>query len=342
VSNFLKNIVARFPMLAGAGGPRTCIGVFGKHHAWNDHIHPDIGLDRQLSALKETLYSHGIRDHAIEVWRKAPPEHLIPFGHLAVWRLKETEHVVARLWYSPDGIGRDDFPLVVAAHITGANLDWVLTEVVPILLDVEGELQDAATHADPKPAQSAVHACVSQAGTRLRSLASTMADPAPAPDPLAALGAIVDTPDMAGEKLARVLHALQDLRPGSADRATAANIRVPRCTPSMSGAISLWAQGLEPVIGALPPTMFLLPDSADWIDILIGRQDPGTFMLIRASLKFVPLTSDISYSLDDRLVEWARTLAAEAIQHASPHASAEATAPADAPVPSAPSLPSAE
>ena len=81
----------------------------------------------------------------------------------------------------------------------------------------------------------------------------------------------------------------------------AEHVRVPRCRPSAPQALLDWARLLDARLGPSHQTLFLAPLAENWIDVLVGKPDPSHFYTLRASLKLVPLTTDIAYTVDDRL-----------------------------------------
>lgn len=309
LGNFFKKLVQGLQSAVGVKAPpQAALGAFGKHPAWNDHIDPDISLDGRLLYLKQAIYLEGIRDRGIAAWRKANADQLIPYGHLLLWQSAGEDYVVGRLWYSRDGRSRDDFPMVVAAQCVNVSLDWVIGNALPLLERLEDGLKAAKTREE-------VVARVQQAGAELQSLAKTYSPPSVAPDPLRSLGAIASSAEMkpSGDGLMRVLHVLEDARIEQESAASSLQMRVPRCAPNAADALLLWSRAIEAALDRVPPSAMLAPLSDSWVDVLVGPPDPSQITVLRSSLKLVPLTSDITYSLTGPADDRARALISRAM-----------------------------
>jgi len=269
------------------------VGAFGKHPAWNDHIDPDIGLDGVLQDVKRRLYLDGIRDHAIASWLNALPEQLIPFGHVFVWK-RPDGLIAGRLWQSRDGRGRDDFPMVVCARCADGSLARAVADVLPALEQLEVQIRAATTR----------EAVVSLVDVAQQSLLDDPSAPPAAGFPEgAAVRRLATCPELGGngDGLPRVFHALRDVDPGHSG-SRAEHVRVPRCSPSAPEAILDWARLLEARLGPVHQMLFLAPLAEGWLDVLVGKPEPSHFYTLRASLKLVPLTTDIAYTVNDRLM----------------------------------------
>ncbi len=110
---------------------RVWVGMFGKHPAWDDHVHTSRIETDALVELRTLLYTRGIGGRIDSgAWdRLGSYERLGAFAHTLVWR-RDQDVIAARLVASVDGKGRERYPLVVCAHCRGLPLDWVCGEAV--------------------------------------------------------------------------------------------------------------------------------------------------------------------------------------------------------------------
>jgi hypothetical protein len=277
--------------LLGPRAPQVYLGAFGKHPAWNDHIDPDIGLEGRLYDFKQLLYLNGIRDRAIPSWLKSDAEQLVPYGHVFAWQTND-DVLVGRLWYSRDGRSRDDFPMVVCAQCVGLPLSWALSNALPILERVEGSLQRTTDR------QVAI-SFVEQGREDLRALARHATPEDGKSIDGRALTLLAESSEVGETGLLRVLHVLRESDFGQNSPTHAEHVRVPRCASTPAEGITLWSAALEASLGHAPSIFFLAPINQTWLDMLVGIPDPSQFLVIRGSLKLIPLTTDIAYTLDD-------------------------------------------
>jgi hypothetical protein len=319
LAGFLRNILSRLPSaLRGPRAPTAILGAFGKHPGWNDHIDPDIGLEGRLVEFKQLLYLDGIRDRAIQRWHAADPSQLIAFGHVFAWETND-DVIVGRLWHSRDGRGRDDFPMVLCAQcVGGIPLAWALANALPVLERVEASLRRTTDR------QAAIEA-VEHGRADLSALAArATVEPVPAASGQA-LARLADAPDVGETGLIRIMHVLRDSDFGQEQPTHAEQVRVPRCAASPVEGIQLWSQAIEGGLGHAPSVVYLAPTAQPWIDLLIGQPDPAQFLAVRSSLKLLPLTTDIAYTIDDDFTSRKRALFAQA-RAAAPKAATTAAA----------------
>src|SRR6185369_2588129 len=99
---------------ADAQERQVCLGLFGKHPGWADHI--DLPLDTDsLNFAKTTLYVDGIGGQIDKgLWDQQTADNLIPFDHVFVWQ-RGNGVILGRLWASSDTSGRSRYPMIVCA-----------------------------------------------------------------------------------------------------------------------------------------------------------------------------------------------------------------------------------
>src|SRR5205823_5084920 len=95
-----------------------------------------------------------------------------------------------------------------------------------------------------------------------------------------------------------VLHVLKDSDFGRTVPTHAEQVRVPRIATTAVEGIRLWSAAIEALLGIAPSILFLAPAEQTWLDILVGLPDPGQFLALRSSLKLIPLTTEIAYTID--------------------------------------------
>ena len=315
------------------------LGAFGKHVGWNDHI-DDPGLETQrLVDFKTLVYIEGIAPN-IEAgkWDKLEPDARIEgFGHVLLMRSRG-DLLIARIWSSRDGKGRDKYPMGVAAQFHGASLEWALATVLPELESVQQRCEQATT------AEQVISILDSARGTlraRLESIASERGeDRAEMTIPRGFLPAIADRPEMGPMRqgLYRILYQLhreaemfeQGSKPSSrigsmggkgaeAAHLTSVQLRLPAIASAGAAANDVVSviRGVEQLLlSRLEPwatTLLIVRSKAGtgdgvgggsggggprFVDAIIGEPLGPQFFALQASEKTVPLTTEIPYTID--------------------------------------------
>jgi hypothetical protein len=327
------------------------LGAFGKHPGWDDHL-DDPGLASPLLVeLKRVLYAEGIASQVDSgAWDKLPDtDRLEGFGHRLLARSRG-DVFAARIWSSRDGKGRSKYPMVAAASV--GSVDFSAAEPIFLALDAARDRCIAATDAP------AVRAALDAARADLHSRISAAPRSEPGPDP-AALAALARHPDLAGEKLPRVLYHLEREAPafvrGLADggsktkwvKIRPAHLRLPLADDAgdRPRALTRWASALLVWLDPNTPLTLIAPDDRPWIDVLVGPPEPGQMFCLRAGPAALPLVTDVPYTLDASLIARARpgamlALALVSMTLAVARAAAQDQPPAPPPAP--PAAPQAE
>ncbi len=297
---------------------RVWAGMFGKHPAWDDHVHTS-GIETEaLIELRTTLYTQGIGGRIDSgVWdRLGSAERLGGFGHTLVWR-SEQGLIAARLIASEDGKGRARYPLILCAHGRGLPLAWVCGRVVDRITEAAASCRAATTQAD-------AIAEIDRARDELRSESESVGGAVEWCDGDAA--AVVIESRGGRETLDRVVYcakrdmrshvieSLNEERRGSRSRAidaSARHVRVGAYAESGGEACSQWVRVMDQIVGEGTDLMAIAPDGAGFVDVLVGRPEADQFYCLMAGETALPVVGDVPYEVDEATRSWVSDLLAE-------------------------------
>ncbi|HWD91486.1 MAG TPA: hypothetical protein VG938_03970 [Verrucomicrobiae bacterium] len=287
--------------LAAPAGPRIALGAFGKHGGWDDHI-PGIGVETEaLAAIKQTLYVGGIGSQIDSgVWEKLEPEKgLAGFNHSFL--VFQPGHVLfGQLWSSTDRKGRSKYPMVLCLDCAGISPGFILRELAPSLSDLRERCQ--ATNSAEQ-----VMADCGAAQERLRGLLNGRNTNIDLPT-LEDRRRFLEHPQLGPDRLGllRILHELGSVPAGAGSRGPQSGarqggrsrqFRVPTATASPSDALLMWGAFLRSAIPSSAPLLLISRDNTDWVDVIVGEPSAADFFCLRASLKALPLATEIPYDL---------------------------------------------
>jgi len=329
MSDFFKVFLREDARKLGAEGRRALfLGAFGKHPGWNDHIEEDerirnLGLRTESLVLaKVLLYVQGIAQNIdAGAWEKLDAAHrLETFNHLFFWQAND-QLILGRLWSSSDGKGRTRYPMVVAAHVLGAELDWGLATVLPRLERLHEECAAATT-------ALAVMNCLDQARNELQAKLSVAAN---LPPPLHVLGHFVQHPEFGpgGEGLLRVLYQLERQSASfargrftprdDAAKVLSQDLRAPAAGQTAAEVFACWTRVVRMHVDGAAPMLLLWPAGRPWVDIVLGKPAPEQLFCLRATPAKLPCVSEIPFShLDSAFRARAREVLAAVAQGESP------------------------
>ncbi|HXJ55841.1 MAG TPA: hypothetical protein VNU68_04175 [Verrucomicrobiae bacterium] len=312
---FLRDNASR---LQAADTPQIFLAAFGKHAGWDDHL-PDrgLGLDTEtLLVAKALFYVEGIGGQiSTGAWKALDSGMRNPFDHWLLW-LRSDQFILGRMWDSVDGHGRTEYPMVVCAHCIGCTLPWALSTVMPKLEEIRNVC--VATQAENE-----VRTVLEHSRQNLRRQLSELAEesiPSTFPQPNRELLLNCPALDSDREGLLRVLHKVQEsmgaYAPGNrlvdpptstlpgprSGRAPEPGLRpeflrVPACGHSAADSLLLWSDFLFHHVDRSAPVLFLLPNARKWLDIVVGKPTSPVFFCLRASLKVLPLESEITHEM---------------------------------------------
>ncbi|MCC6321153.1 MAG: SUMF1/EgtB/PvdO family nonheme iron enzyme [Phycisphaerales bacterium] len=293
--------------------PQASLGVFGKHPGWNDHI-DDLGLDTQrLTDLKRVLYVDGIAA-CVESgqWEKleetSPGATLPEFDHTLLWRAAgsdaapSTDFLIARLWSSRDGKGRDKYPMVVAVHAQNMGLPDALQLALPTLDALASRCRQAVDPAEVVAYVDVERRRIAEEAARIGSL------PSPPPP---SLTRFLEHPDLGPERqgIRRVMFQFERelgpfLRAGRADSqdrgrlAASRQLRLPACGSADAQVLAQWARFIDTRIDPAHPLMLIHPRGRAWVDAIFGEPTGSQMFCLRAAQAAIPLVSQVPYTLD--------------------------------------------
>jgi hypothetical protein len=314
LASILKRIVQRFNARGqDAASKGVFVAAFGKHPGWDDHI-DDIGLETDvLVAVKRILYVQGIGGNIDSGnWEKLQEDQRLEgFRHLFVWRMGGNM-VVGRLWSSRDGKGRTSYPMVVCAQCSQLPVEWVFENILPSLEGIEKVC--TATNSPEE-----VKRTLENAQTEFRRLVQ-QSNPAAdsSVESTDALAKLAECPEMGAdhEGLLRILYHLEreiTRYPPDASRVglRPTLLRVPIPASAMLQNALLWFGFLLGRFAKDMPVLVLMPLGNSWIDIILGEPTEAQLYCLRASLRMIPLTSTIPYSMSPEFIAKANRLIEE-------------------------------
>jgi hypothetical protein len=312
--SILRRIVQRFNARGQeAASKRVFVAAFGKHPGWDDHI-DDIGLETDvLVAVKRTLYVQGIGSNIDSGnWEKLQEDQRLEgFKHLFAWCMGDNT-VVGRMWSSRDGKGRTSYPMVVCVQCSQMPPGWVFEHILPSL---EGIEKICAATTSPEDVRKALE----NAQTEFRRLVQQSH---PAADSsvvsIDAFAKLAECPEMGidREGLLRILYHLEreiTRYPPGATRVglRPTMLRIPISASAMLQNALLWFGFLLERFAKDMPVLVLMPMGNSWIDVIIGEPTESQLYCLRASLRMIPLTSTIPYSMSQEFITKASRLIEE-------------------------------
>jgi hypothetical protein len=287
------------------------VAAFGKHPGWDDHV-DDIGFETNVVvAVKRMLYVQGIGGNVDSgSWDKLEKDQLLEeFKHIFLWYI-DGNLIAGRMWSSQDGKGRKSYPFVVCVQCSKLPIKWIFENVLPQLEQIEAKCTATTSASD-------VRMVIQSAGQELSQLAQrfdrSQTPVATYPDALAKLAG---RPEMGPnqEGIFRTLYHIDREvgrhRANSTSSMTlrSTSIRIPTSSGTILENILLWSSFLRERFGTNIPILIIMPLKNAWIDIIIGEPTQLQLYCLRASLKVIPLTSNIPYNIDSEFIDQANKL----------------------------------
>jgi hypothetical protein len=287
---------------ADSGKPCLTLAAFGKHPGWDDHM-PGIGVETEaLAYVEQTLYVNGIgRQVDSGAWEKLEPEkRLEGFDHILLWQ--RANHVLlGQLWSSNDRKGRSKYPMVLCVDGEGVSVDLVLEKVCAELEMLRGICKAAAT------AEQVIAEC-GASQDRLRKPSAPAESIPGMPVSVETRRRFLEHPDLGPERLGllRVLHELQMASANDAGKrgsqtnenaVRSCHLRVPAADNSSTESLALWSAFFQSAAPKGAPILLISRKTTNWLDVVVGEPASDDFFCLGASLKALPLTTEIPYEL---------------------------------------------
>lgn len=287
---------------------RVHLAAFGKHPGWDDHV-DEQGIETELlSAFKKMLYHEGIERSIREGrWENLPAGHREPgYGQVFLFRAGGGL-ILGRMWSSSDGKSRTAFPMILCAQITGLEMDWGLTRVLPALSALAEQCRATSSAAD-------VIALVDQARQDLRQQATSEVGAEAEIRPWAGVVAEVADQEPMGpgeQGIGRVLYQLERelgpyLRgqkdPGPSGDLKARLMRLPSCSDDPAAALRMWAGLAAGQLASWAPFLLIVREGRPWIDLIVGQSAGAELYCLQTTPAATPLSTDIPYELDGAFV----------------------------------------
>ncbi|MGD0768079.1 MAG: SUMF1/EgtB/PvdO family nonheme iron enzyme [Tepidisphaeraceae bacterium] len=276
--------------------PTAIVAAFGKLRGYPDHI--DAGSESPvILKLRQAIYFGGIAKCAGEWKRLSEAGKAIPFGHLVVYR-NGNDAAALRILPSVDAVGRQDFPIVVCAQVTGLE---PLAAAAARVVAVGDKMQSLKTRSD-------LTEMIRQLQQQLEvDLSKEELQVWPSRGAAAAAALFKDGsmgPD--GEKLIQVVETLQDYISFSNGRSLVRTVmdraewvRVPATGRNTHFTAGLWAELLGTIVDTSHVSYFVIvPDNNQWADLIVGDPSDRQFWCLRAGLEEIPLFPNKSKHTD--------------------------------------------
>jgi hypothetical protein len=296
MKDFFHQILKGSGSSASPAGPRLALAAFGKHPGWDDHI-PGIGVESEtLAVIKQKLYVGGIGSQIDSgAWEKLEPEkRLAGFDHTFLG-FRGGHVLFGQLWSSTDRKGRSKYPMVLCLDAEGISADFILRELAPLMEKLR-ESCKAVTTAELVAAECRA------AQERFRGLLNGGMNPAAISQTLEQRRRFLERPELGQDRigLCRVLHELNSAT-GSGQAGRSRHFRVPMAATSRNEALLLWAAFFHSAIPNTAPLSLISRESTDWLDVIVGEPADTDFFCLQASLKALPLATQIPYELGPEL-----------------------------------------
>jgi len=325
-----------------AAARRFTLGAFGKHPGWDDHI---LGLGPEtetLAQVKKAFYVGGIGGQIDSgAWEKLEAEkRLQGFDHTFLW-LRPAHVIVGQLWSSTDGKGRSKYPMVVCIDGEGVSPEFMVTNLLPGLERLREACKASSSaeqvRSDCRAAQEQLEKLPGDGGAAKGTLALAAA----------ARRRFLDQAELGPDRLGflRVLHEIhaalgssvrgKGLPTGAARSLRSCHLRLPFAGESPNDALLLWASFLICALAEPLPLLLIARSGVSWLDAIIGEPVNDDFFCLQASLKALPLATDIPYQLAPDAQERLAQAEAKFLGVEPPPAPAPSPAPREVPAPAA-------
>ena len=264
---------------------------------------PGIGVETEaLAYVEQTLYVNGIgRQVDSGAWEKLEPEkRLEGFDHSFLW--PRANHVLlGQLWSSNDRKGRSKYPMVLCVDGEGVSVDLVLEKAWAELERLRGICLAAAT------AEQVIAECHASQD-RLREPRAPAESIPGMPVSVETQRRFLEHPDLGPERLGllRVLHELQMASANDAGKrgsqtngkaVRSCHLRVPAAGNSSAESLALWSAFFQAAAPKGAPVLLISRKTTNWLDVVVGEPASDDFFCLGASLKALPLTTEIPYEL---------------------------------------------
>lgn len=293
MKSFLKEFLRDTPSEGGAA-PRICLGAFGKHPAWDDHM-DDIGLETEsLVAAKRLLYQQGIGSQLDSgAWEKLDAEARLPaIHHEFVW-VREKQLLAGRMWPSADGKRRALYPMVACVQGFDMGAATAIEHILPQL-----QATESLCRATGSPAK--VREIIKDARERCAEAASAGAGTDEGPLDFAFGENFIRGP------LARVLREARTLmasywrgRFRERAEAPAVSIRVPAPADNAAHNLLFWHRFFAAIIAVESPLLLIKPLGHPWLDVIAGEPTAQEFFSLRAAPPAIPILGESAGETDE-------------------------------------------
>jgi hypothetical protein len=292
MKSFLKEFLRDVP--PASGDPRRiCLGAFGKHPGWDDHM-DDLGLETEsLLMVRDLLYVQGIGGQLnTGAWDRLEEGMRLPaIHHEFIWS-RGTQTLAGRLWPSSDGKRRTLYPMAICAHGFDLSAEAAIGRLLPLLEVVEKRCRGIRSAEE-------VRAIIAEGRDLCRSAVAGMTSGEPDRPVLALPEEFVKGPLPAILREAR-RNLAEYLRGKFRERRLPASVglRVPSLAVDTVNDLVFWNRFFAAILDPDAPILLLKPVAQPWLDVIAGEPTTQDFFALRAQPPAVPILGELDGDID--------------------------------------------
>lgn len=283
MKSFFKEFLRDEPPPTGET-PQVCLGAFGKHPGWNDHM-DDLGLETEsLLMARHLLYVQGIGGQLnAGAWERLEEAARLPaIHHEFIW-VRGRQVLVGRLWPSSDGKRRTLYPMAACAHVFGLSAETCIAALLPLLDPIEARCRRAKSAEEVRSIiLEALGQCMAIAAGATATESASL--PGALPDAFVR-GAL---PLILGDvRRSLVPYWRGEFR--ERNKPATVNVRVPSVADFGISDLIFWSRFFGSLLDEEAPVLFLKPVAQPWLDVVLGEPATGDLFALRAAPPAVPV-----------------------------------------------------
>lgn len=286
------------------------VAGYGKHPAWSDHIEGLGTASPLLSRFAGEIYLGAISGliTAGEWPAAGSGKPMATAVRRFLWQVG-TDLVFGWMWPSADQVGRDHYPMILCAHVSGRDVVTVLPLLDPLFRDAMADIRGLRTQAELQ--------------SRVRELEEALLRvvlAAPAESEQIYLHRASDWYRKAPLQPVEWQRLFYFLREGYAAAAIAEGgsrllpakksgpveyegMRLNLDPKDGVGSLAAWTAFLRTQLRSNVPLLLVMPDGGEWCDVVLGTITPGGFKSVLGDLEKVYLVTSVPFDIKPDLME---------------------------------------